>query len=286
MTVSRRQMIAKSVRIAAAASILSPLLARAGERGFKIGVCEWSLRKSDPSSLDLAREIGFDGVMVDVGSRKDHIHLRDPAMQQAYEDASRRTGVQIASLGMTELVHTPLKSDPRACIWIIDCIAVTQAMGLKVLQLPFFAAGEIKGDPVAIGHVAEYLKELAPHAEKAGVILGLENNLNAADNLDLLQRIGSPAVQVYYDVGNSSGQGYDIYQEIRTLKGHICELHAKDGKHMLGQGPIDFHKVRQAVDDIDYRGWVHVEAAVVHSLVEDYRADLAYLRPIFPPTVA
>jgi sugar phosphate isomerase/epimerase len=51
---------------------------------------------------------------------------------------------------------------------------------------------------------------------------------------------------------------------------------------MLGQGRIDFHKVRQAMDEIDYRGWIQIEAAAPHALVEDYRADLKFLKGIFP----
>ena len=150
-----------------------------------------------------------------------------------------------------------------------------------ILVAQFFQ-GELKGDKEGTDRTVEALKELGPRAERAGVILGLENYLSAAENLEILQRVGSPAVQVYYDVGNSTDKGYDIYQEIRMLKEHICEFHAKDGNFMLGQGRIDFHKVRQAMDDIDYRGWIQIEAAAPHALIEDYRADLKFLRNLFP----
>ena len=46
--------------------------------------------------------------------------------------------------------------------------------------------------------------------------------------MDILNRVGSPAVKVYYDVANSHKQGYDIYKEIRMLGKNICEFHAKD----------------------------------------------------------
>src|SRR5208283_4077421 len=145
-----------------------------------------------------------------------------------------------------------------------------------------FSKGDLYGDPAGIDHTVEVLKWLAPKAERAGVIFGLENYLSAAENLDLIQRVGSPAVQVYYDVGNSTDKGYDIYQEIRLLKNRVCEFHAKDANFMLGQGRIDFHKVRQAMDDIQYRGWIQIEAEAPHGLVEDYRADLKFLKGIFP----
>ena len=37
--------------------------------------------------------------------------------------------------------------------------------------------------------------------------------------MDIIDRVGSPAVKVYYDLGNSHKHGYDIYQDQRTLGG-------------------------------------------------------------------
>ncbi len=283
---TRREMIGRTTRLAATLAIgsaLAPLWAAPGGRGFKIGAPEWSLRKADPSCFEVARDIGLDGVQVDLGSVRDQMHLRQPAVQQAYLAAARQSGLKISSMALAELNIIPLKSEPRAAIWLLDSFAVAQALGVKVILVAQFFRGELKGDKAGIDRTVDLLTELGPRAEKAGVILGLENYLSAPENLDILQRVGSPAVQVYYDVGNSTDKGYDIYQEIRTLKDRICEFHAKDGNFMLGQGRIDFHKVRLAMDDINYRGWIQIEAAAPHSLVEDYRADLKFLKGIFPP---
>ena len=282
---TRREMIGRATRVAATLALgpaLAPLLAGPGGRGFKIGAPEWSLRKADPSCFEVAREIGLDGVQVNLGSVEDQMHLRQPAVQRAYLTAASQNGLEIASLALAELNTIPLKSDPRAAIWLLDSLAVARALGVKVILVAQFFRGELKGDKEGTDRTVEVLKELAPRAEKAGAILGLENYLSAEENLDILQRVGSPALEVYYDVGNSTDKGYDIYQEIRLLKGRVCEFHAKDGNFMLGQGRIDFRKVRQAMDDISYRGWIQIEAAAPHALVEDYRADLKFLKGIFP----
>jgi sugar phosphate isomerase/epimerase len=154
-------------------------------------------------------------------------------------------------------------------------------LDVRVVLIAQFHKGELKDDQAGVARTVEVLKELAPRAERAGVILGLENYLSAEENLDIVKRVGSPAVQVYYDVGNSTDKGYDIYQEIRMLKGQICEFHAKDAGFMLGQGRVDFQKVREAMDDIGYSGWIQIEAAAPKDLVTDYRAHLAYLRKVF-----
>jgi sugar phosphate isomerase/epimerase len=281
----RREWIRRTAKWSAAmvfAPALTPLLAAPEERGFKIGAPEWSLRKTDPSCFEIAREIGLDGVQVNLGSLRDQMHLRQPAVQQAYLAAAQENRVAISSLALAELNNIPLKSDSRAAIWLLDSLAAATALKVRVILVAEFFHGELKGDKEGVDRTVDLLKEIAPRAEKAGVILGLENYLSAPENLEILQRVGSPAVQVYYDVGNSTDKGYDIYQEIRLLKGQVCEFHAKDGEYMLGQGRIDFHRVRQAMDEIDYRGWIQIEAAAPHSLVEDYRADLKFLKEIFP----
>jgi len=261
---------------------LAPLLARAGERRFKIGAPDWSLRKPcDAAAFQVAKEIGLDGVQVSLGTVANNLQLRQAAVQQRYKAVARQTGVAIASMAMGELNSVPYKSDPRTIEWVSDCVDVMQALEVKVVLLAFFGKGDLCDDPAGVDEVVKRLKVVAPKAEKAGVVLGLENYLSAEQNLDIIQRVGSHAVQVYYDVGNSTHKGYDIYREIRLLKGNICEFHAKDGKSMLGAGRVDFHKVRAAMDEIGYSGWIQIEAAVPHGVVPDYRADYKFLKGIF-----
>jgi sugar phosphate isomerase/epimerase len=102
--------------------------------------------------------------------------------------------------------------------------------------------------------------------------------------MEIIDRVGSPAVQVYYDVCNSNDRGYDICAEIRQLgKERICELHAKENGTLLGEGKVDFQKVRAALDDIGYEGWIQIEGAVPPGkpMRESYRANAAFLRRIF-----
>jgi sugar phosphate isomerase/epimerase len=271
---------------AALSSTYAPLLADPARRGFRIGACEWSLRKSDSSCLAVAKEIGLDGVQVNMGSAGNHMWLRRPEVQRAYLDAAKQTGVEIGGLALGELNSIPLKSDPRAAVWVVDAIDVARTLGVKVILVAQFYQGELKGDKAGIDRSVAVLQEIAPRAEKAGVILGIENYLSAEENLDVVQRIGSPAVQVYYDVGNSTDKGYDIHRELRLLKGQLCELHFKDGDHLLGQGRVDFAKVREAIDAIGYRGWIHIEAAAPNGPARDYPATVQFLRRLFPREAA
>jgi len=284
--VTRRELLSRGAQVGALALLaarLEPLLAAPAKRWFKIGACEWNLNRSDPSSLAIAKEIGLDGVQINMGSVGNDMHLRKPEVQKAYLDAAKRTGLGIGSLALGETNSIPLKSDPRAAAWLAESIGVCKAMKIPIVMPACFGNGELDmANSAEIDHLVKVLKDVAPQAEKQGIVIGLESYLSAEDNLTILDRVGSPALQVYYDVGNSTDKGRDVLKEIPLLGKRICEIHFKDGGFMLGRGRIDFKKVRKALDQIEYSGWIQIEAAAPHGVYQDYAAHYKFLRGIFP----
>src|SRR5215203_1729150 len=110
--ISRRQLLRHTTTLAALAPLSSfnKLLGAEGKRKWKIGACDWSIGKnSNVEAFDIAKQIGLDGLMVNMGSEKNNLHLRAQAMQQSYLQASRRTGVKISSLAIGELNNIPYK---------------------------------------------------------------------------------------------------------------------------------------------------------------------------------
>lgn len=284
--ITRRAMLRRSAQAgiaAIAASHLEPLFAASGSRWFKIGACQWNLGKADPSCFEVAKRIGLDGVQVNMGSVANGMHLTKPEVQRAYLEAAKRTGLEIGSLAIGEMNSVPLKRDPRAAKWLLEGIDICKALGLKVVMPACFANGDLDMAKTAeIDHLVGVLKAAAPKAEKLGITIGLESYLSAEDTLKILDRVGSPAMKMYYDVGNSTDKGYDIYREIPLLGRQICEFHFKDANHRIGQGRIDFKKVRQALDKIEFSGWIQLEAAAPQGVVPDYQAYYKYLRTLFP----
>ena len=279
-------MLRRSLQAAAwlaASAKLAPLFAGPGNRRFRIGACDWSIGKmGDPAAFGVAKQIGLDGVQVSLGTAANDMRLRQPAVQQQYKDAANESGLQAASLAIGELNVIPYKSDPRTIPWVSDSIEVCRALGVKVVLLAFFSSDDLRGDKAGVDEVVRRLKAVAPKAEKAGVVLGIESWLSAGEHLAILDRVGSPAVQVYYDVCNSTERGYDICKEIRQLGKRICELHAKENGALLGQGNVDFKKVREALDDIRYSGWIQIEGAVPPGakMLESYQANCKVLRGV------
>ncbi|MEZ4902260.1 MAG: TIM barrel protein [Spirosomataceae bacterium] len=109
--------------------------------------------------------------------------------------------------------------------------------------------------------VIERLKQLAPKAEKERIILAIESYLSAKEHLEIIDAVGSPNVQVYYDPRNAADAGHDPYTEIPLLgkRKLICEVHLKENDFLLGQGSIDWPRIKQLLQEIKYKGWVHLE---------------------------
>jgi L-ribulose-5-phosphate 3-epimerase len=283
MGVTRRQSL-RLVGGGLAAASLWPSLARAAARGvpFRIGVTDWNLRlENKPEAVALARKLGFDGVQVSLGKGDDRLPLSDPAMQQVYLSESKRVGLPLASVCLEVLHRNILKSDPLGPRWVSDSIPIARALGVKVVLLPFFGKGALE-TPAEMDYVGDVLKEVAPQAEKAGIILGLEDTISAKDNVRIMERAKSPAVLTYYDVGNSTKNGFKVTEEIRWLGAErICEVHLKDNPHYLGKGTIDFPAVVDALADIGFKHWAQLETSCPTDSVEnDMATNLAYIRGV------
>ena len=267
-----------------AAALSAPLL-RAAPAPLKVGITDWNLRlTANPEAIPLARKLGFDGVQVSCGGRlvDDKMPLDNPGAIARCLALSKEHHIPIDGTCADRLHENGLKSDPLAVRWVRDSIRLTKALGTEVLLLPFFGkwATEERSE---MDYTADALRDLAPEAEKAGVILGLENTISAEDNVRIMDRARSKNVLVYYDVGNSTGKGFDAVKEIRWLgKARICQIHLKDNPNYLGEGKLEFAPILQAIRDIGFTGYANLEtdAKSPATLEADMRRNLSYIRSL------
>jgi L-ribulose-5-phosphate 3-epimerase len=205
----------------------------------------------------------------------------NPDVIARYLSLAQQQGITIDGTCVDKLHDNGLKSDPLALKWMSDAIRLTRDLKTTVLLVPFFGRWAMKTD-TEIAHVGDALRELAPEAEKAGVILGVEDTISAEDNVRIMDLSRSAHVKVYYDVGNSTKAGFDVVKEIRWLgKDRICQLHFKDNPHMLGEGSIQFAPIVRAIRDIGWSGWANLETdARPASFDEDLRQNLSYIQRI------
>ncbi len=264
--------------------------AAAKKARFKFSAPDWSLRKEAKlEAVALSKNIGFPGVQISIGhgARGETISqlpLSDPALQKQYLDEAKKQNIRITSLCL-EIMHVNgLKSDPLGEKWLAECIPIAKAMGVQVILIPFFGKWAIK-QKAEQERVADIMRNVAPQAEKLGVILGLEDTISARENVAIMERSKSSAVSTYYDVGNSSKEGYDVIEEIRWLgKSRICEVHLKETpwEKYLGEGKIiNFPGVVDALADIGFDKWAQLETSCPSNNVEgDFGRNLKYIQEL------
>lgn len=261
MSLTRRTFLA-SAAIARAARI----------QGLKIGVTDWNLRKAGQvEAVALAASLGFDGVEVSLGRKPvdNRLPLDFGDIQQQYLDAARKHRIHLAGTCLDILHVNYLKNDKLGQKWVAQGIQITRKLDARVMLLPFFGRGVIEAAP-EMDYVAGVLRELAPEAEKAGVLLGVEDTISAENNARILDQVRSHAVKVYYDIGNSAPRGFDVIKEIRWLgRDRICQFHLKDNPNYLGEGRIDMPGVMQAIADLRFDGFANLETESPSKVVED-----------------
>jgi L-ribulose-5-phosphate 3-epimerase len=280
--ITRRTFLKGTVAGLAGGAVLSRLTLAAAPQPAparpRIGSCQIGLAE--------AKAAGLDGVEVRVGDVAERLRIADPVVRQQYKAQMAETGLAISSLMMGLLNVNPLATDPRAPAWLEQSIDGAKDLGAGVILVAFFGKGNLLEDGQVkradVDVVVQRLKDAAPRAKAAGVILALENTLSARQNAEILEQVGHDSVRLYYDVGNSDSRGYDVPAEIRWLKQRIVSFHFKDRDHYLGEGKIQFELIAAAIQEFGYKGWIVMEtASPSKDATADAKRNAAYIRRLF-----
>jgi len=283
---SRRDLILQALLLATAGKIKA-LSSIAIKQKFKIGACDWSLgMNSDIRAFTIAQKIGLDGLMVDIGSPSNNVHLRDKIVQQQYLEESKRTNIKISSLAIGALNNYPYKSDPQTDEWVWDSIDVAKNLGTPVILLAFFHKNDLRNDEAGIREVIKKLKTVAPKAEQSGIILGIESYLNGADHLRIMDAVGSKNVKVYMDFRNTADAKWNVLNEVKLIGAdNICELHMKENGQLLGKGDLPWQEIRDLLAKLNYTGdgWMQIESSNPETadVITNYKRNKHFLQELF-----
>jgi len=283
MIITRRDFLKTSATGVAGTFLASKLMAAdavAAKPGIRISARHFSGSFAD------AKKAGMEGVEIGVGGAADKLNITDPAARQKYKDMIKDTGIVVSSLSMDLMNGHPTGTDPMAPAWLAQTVEAAGDLGAAGILLPFFGKAHLLDEKkefkkeAAAGLVSR-LKEIAPAAKKAGVVIGVECTLSAKQFLDLLDRVGSDSIGAYYDTGNSTGAGLDVPGDIRALKGRLAMIHFKDGGSYLGEGKVKMEPVAEALKAIDYKGWIVLETSCPSkNTVADCKRNGDYIRKL------
>ena len=176
-----------SVRLSAVPALLDAAESEAAVRALAEDL-DWNLgKRGDITKIALARELGLDGIQVSLTFPTDGSpHLRQPETQVAFKRAALEHGVQICSLaiGNPGKSRLPFHTNPASAILLVEAVEVARNIGTTNILLPILGDSHIDMTSQAqVDTFVAMMKEVARYAEKAGVVVGLEDWISAEDNL-------------------------------------------------------------------------------------------------------
>lgn len=266
--------------------------AQTGER-YKIGVIDLMLLKRQKlGALPLAKEIGADGLEIDMGGLGTRTtfenQLLTDSVRQLFLTKAKELNLEIFSVAMTGYYAQSFCGRAEYRQSIADCIRTMQLMNVKTAFLPLGIQCDLKKDPGVHDSVVARLKIAGKMALEAGVVIAIETSLSAAEEVKLLKEINSPAIKIYFNFSNPLKEGRNLLSELQILgKDRIAMIHAsnKDSVWLQNDPQIDMKAVKQTLDKMKWAGWLVIErsrdATKPQDVKGNYGANTAYLKSVF-----
>ena len=271
----------------------SAAVARSKKLSYKIAVVDLMiLKRQKLGALQLTKDIGADGVEVDMGGLGNRetfdSQLAKPEIRQQFLDKARELNLEICSLAMTGFYAQSFATRPTYQRMVQDCIDTMKAMNVKVAFLPLGTQGDLVKNPELRPAIVERLKVVGRMAQKAGVVVGIETALDATGEVELLREIGSKHIQIYFNFSNPLKEGRDLHQELKILgRKRICQIHCtdEDGVWLENNTRLDMKRVKQTLAEMNWEGWLVIErsrdANDARNVKKNFGANTTYLKSIF-----
>ncbi|SER13934.1 Sugar phosphate isomerase/epimerase [Lentzea xinjiangensis] len=157
----------------------------------------------------------------------------------------------------------PITADFEQDLAELDVLARrARSVGARYLRIMSYPNDGLSGAEWRAGVVTR-IRVLARRAEAAGVTLLHENcsgwaGDSAARMLELLDEVASPALKLLFDTGNGVVHGYDGFDLLGDIVGHVEHVHVKDadahGFTIPGEGAARVADCVKALRANGYRG--------------------------------
>jgi L-ribulose-5-phosphate 3-epimerase len=135
---------------------------------------------------------------------------------------------------------------------LLALIEAAEAIDAERILIPLLETSAVDTDELK-REVQESLAEVADRAAECEIVLGLELEISGVEYRALIDGVGHPAVKAYYDVGNSTAQGFDVATDVEPLLDVLHAVHLKDRRR--GGSSVPFGE-----GDTNFRGFFRVLA--------------------------
>ena len=252
-------------------------------------------------TLAYAAKLGYCGLEIAPFTLANSVTDIAPSERHRIREAAARNEIQIAGIHWVlvkpeglYINHPESSIRARTARYFCDLVDFCADLGGKVMVV-----GSPKQRNVLSGvsreqateWALETLRSAVAQAEQRQVMICFEslapaetNFINtAAQALEFVQRLPSPAFKIILDVKAMTSEAKSIPQIIRESWPHFAHFHAND-KNLKGPGfgEIDFRPIAVALREVGYDGFVSVEVFNFDDGAEAIASrSLEYLRRVF-----
>ena len=248
--------------------LINPLIER--KIGFRLTGFK---RRKLESALQTLAEIGYQGVELCL----EHNEL-DPANRGRWS-ASRLSKFlyQIGLKASAVSFHGKQSPwDEKMC----NCIAgmeLANELGVKI-----FISGSIRGgSPDDFNQMCRFTEEMCHYAQRYNIDFAVEPEPGTVINdsaamTALLNAVDSPRLKVNLDIGHSYMTEPNLFEDIIrwgkfVVHTHIEDIKCKIHQHLIpGEGELDFKRIFDAFDEIDYSGFFTIDLFDIQDNPEHY----------------
>jgi L-ribulose-5-phosphate 3-epimerase len=307
---SRRDWLKQSAVIGSAVLSGKPLLAEPAPaptyaRRIPISVSTYSYwhfqEKKYPieSVIEDAARIGFDGVEI--------LHRQMTDESIAYQNKLKRLAFDNGlSLPLLSIHQSFVDPDPTKRKKDIEhterCINIATQMGIPCVRMNTGSWRTVKRDaeyyktgvePPLAGYTdedaikwcIEGMQECLKIAEKAGIVLAIENHWGLSSNIDHLLKIykplaSSPAMGMNVDTGNFVGEPYSQLERIAPYATIVQAKTYYGGGHYYDKD-LDYPRIAQILQKANFNGYVSLEMEGKEDPKTAVPKSLAVLRKAF-----
>lgn len=244
-----------------------------------IGIYEKALPPVETwrQKFDDAAQAGFDFVEISIDESDERLSRLTWTKSQRAEfvQQAQNAGNPVFSLCLSAHRKFALGSADkeiraRAFEIMHQAVELSADIGARVIQLAGYYVYYEEEDADTEKRYAEGLAFGLRQAEKAGVMLALENvdgvHVNSVERaMRFVNEFNSPWFQIYPDIGNLTEQGLDVLGELEKGWGHYVGLHVKDVRKgqvrriPFGEGLVDFEGAFKKLAKLGFASPVLIE---------------------------
>jgi hydroxypyruvate isomerase len=259
-------------------------------KGLKLSTTWWLVSKLPvPDALALLTRLGYNGYEM--------FDWRDPKVMDTFVSLKDRYPLSCECLVANKGVSAPgcglVNPREREEFLKQTQLAIEAARTIGAKQLVTLTGNEMGGVPRSeqMANAVATLRAAAPMLEKNGltaIVEVLNTYVDHAgyflyyvrDGAELIDRVGSPAVKLLFDIYHVQIMEGNLIQNIRTNIDRIGHFHVGDvpGRHQPGTGEINYRNVFKAIYDHGDR--FQGSVALEYSPTVPLEQDLATMRAL------